>query len=124
MVLNKSDLPTALELTKIKNSKTVSVSSINGDGIESLKETIQNSVWDGEITSEMFEVMVNSRHQEALNRAKISLDTSIKQLKSGVELDLVSVDLRISTNAIGEIVGKTTTENLLDSIFSTFCIGK
>ena len=124
LVLNKSDLPTALELTKIKNSKTVSVSSINGDGIESLKETIQNSVWDGEITSEMFEVMVNSRHQEALNRAKISLDTSIKQLKSGVELDLVSVDLRISTNAIGEIVGKTTTENLLDSIFSTFCIGK
>ena len=124
LVLNKSDLPTALELTKIKNSKTVSVSSINGDGIESLKETIQNSVWDGEITSEMFEVMVNSRHQEALNRAKISLDTSIKQLQSGVELDLVSVDLRISTNAIGEIVGKTTTENLLDSIFSTFCIGK
>ena len=124
LVLNKSDLPTALELTKIKNLKTVSVSSINGDGIESLKETIQNSVWDGEITSEMFEVMVNSRHQEALNRAKISLDTSIKQLKSGVELDLVSVDLRISTNAIGEIVGKTTTENLLDSIFSTFCIGK
>ena len=124
LVLNKSDLPTELELTKIKNSKTVSVSSINGDGIESLKETIQNSVWDGEITSEMFEVMVNSRHQEALNRAKISLDTSIKQLKSGVELDLVSVDLRISTNAIGEIVGKTTTENLLDSIFSTFCIGK
>ena len=124
LVLNKSDLPTALELTKIKNSKTVSVSSINGDGIESLKETIQNSVWDGEITSEMFEVMINSRHQEALNRAKISLDTSIKQLKSGAELDLVSVDLRISTNAIGEIVGKTTTENLLDSIFSTFCIGK
>ena len=124
LVLNKSDLPTELELTKIKNSKTVSVSSINGDGIESLKETIQNSVWDGEITSEMFEVMVNSRHQEALNRAKISLHTSIKQLKSGVELDLVSVDLRISTNAIGEIVGKTTTENLLDSIFSTFCIGK
>ena len=124
LVLNKSDLPTALELTKIKNSKTVSVSSINGDGIESLKETIQNSVWDGEITSEMFEVMINSRHQEALSRAKISLDTSIKQLKSGVELDLVSVDLRISTNAIGEIVGKTTTENLLDSIFSTFCIGK
>ena len=124
LVLNKSDLPTALELTKIENSKTVSVSSINGDGIESLKETIQNSVWDGEITSEMFEVMINSRHQEALNRAKISLDTSIKQLQSGVELDLVSVDLRISTNAIGEIVGKTTTENLLDSIFSTFCIGK
>ena len=124
VVLNKSDLPAVLNPTKIQDCKTVSVSSINGEGIESLKDAIQASVWDGEITSEMLEVMVNSRHQEALNRAKTSLETSIDQLRSGAELDLVSVDLRISTNAIGEIVGKTTTENLLDSIFSTFCIGK
>ncbi len=46
------------------------------------------------------------------------------RLREGVVLDLVAVDLRIATNAIGEIVGKTTTEDLLDSIFSTFCIGK
>ena len=45
-------------------------------------------------------------------------------LREGAVLDLVAVDLRIATNAIGEIVGKTTTEDLLDSIFSTFCIGK
>jgi tRNA modification GTPase len=39
-------------------------------------------------------------------------------------LELVAMDLRIAANAVGEIVGKTTTEDLLDSIFSTFCIGK
>ena len=124
VVLNKSDLPAVLDPKKIQDSEIVSVSSINGEGIESLKDAIQKSVWDGEITSEMLEVMVNSRHQDALDRAKTSLEASIYQLQSGTELDLVSVDLRISTNAIGEIVGKTTTENLLDSIFSTFCIGK
>ena len=72
----------------------------------------------------MLEVMVNSRHQEALNRAKTALQTALGQLREGAVLDLVAVDLRIATNAIGEIVGKTTTEDLLDSIFSTFCIGK
>ena len=72
----------------------------------------------------MLEVMINSRHQEALNRAKTSLEAALSQLQSGLTLDLIAVDLRISTNAIGEIVGKTTTEDLLDSIFSTFCIGK
>ena len=52
------------------------------------------------------------------------LAEALGQLREGPVLDLVAVDLRIATNAIGEIVGKTTTEDLLDSIFSTFCIGK
>ncbi len=78
----------------------------------------------GEITSEMLEVMINSRHQEALRRAGGSLQIAREQLRAGTPLDLVAVDLRIGTNAVGEIVGRTTTEDLLDSIFSTFCIGK
>ena len=102
----------------------MSVSCLNGQGIEPLKESIRNQVWDGEITSEMLEVMINSRHQEALRRASESLRTALEQLRAGTPLDLVAVDLRIGTNAVGEIVGQTTTEDLLDSIFSTFCIGK
>ena len=104
--------------------QSVPVSCLNRDGIEALKDAIRASVWDGEITTEMLEVMVNSRHQEALNRAKASLQAALGQLRKGAMLDLVAVDLRIATKAIGEIVGKTTTEDLLDSIFSTFCIGK
>jgi len=124
VVLNKSDLPTQLYKANTHGCQTVPTSCLNGDGIEELKDAIRTSVWNGEITSEMLEVMVNSRHQEALNRAKASLQAALKQLREGSALDLVAMDLRISTNAIGEIVGKTTTEDLLDSIFSTFCIGK
>ncbi|MBK27843.1 MAG: tRNA uridine-5-carboxymethylaminomethyl(34) synthesis GTPase MnmE [Verrucomicrobiales bacterium] len=124
VVLNKNDLSPELDHSNINSCHTISVSSITGNGIESLKDAIRVSVWDGEVTSEMLEVMINSRHQEALNRAKTSLEAALSQLQSGLTLDLIAVDLRISTNAIGEIVGKTTTEDLLDSIFSTFCIGK
>ena len=124
LVLNKSDLPGRLGQAEANGSPAVSVSCLDGQGIEPLKEAIRNQVWDGEITSEMLEVMINSRHQEALRRAGVSLRTALEQLRAGATLDLVAVDLRIGTNAVGEIVGQTTTEDLLDSIFSTFCIGK
>ena len=124
LVLNKSDLPNQLGQAEASGSPSVSVSCLDGQGVEALKDAIRNRVWDGEITSEMLEVMINSRHQEALRRAGDSLQTAREQLRAGTPLDLVAVDLRIGTNAVGEIVGQTTTEDLLDSIFSTFCIGK
>ena len=124
LVLNKSDLPNQLGQAEANDSITVSVSCLENHGIEELKDAIRNRIWDGKITSEMLEVMINSRHQEALRRAADSLQTTLEQLRAGTPLDLVAVDLRIGTNAVGEIVGRTTTEDLLDSIFSTFCIGK
>ncbi len=124
LVLNKSDLPDHLGQVEFNGSPAISVSCLEGQGIEALKESIRNQVCQGEITSEMLEVMINSRHQEALRRTGEALRTALEQLRDGATLDLVAADLRISTNAAGEIVGKTTTEDLLDSIFSTFCIGK
>jgi tRNA modification GTPase len=81
-------------------------------------------VWSGEITAGMLQVMINSRHQDALNRARMATLRTLEALRAGATLELVAMDLRIAVNAVGEIVGKTTTEDLLDSIFSQFCIGK
>jgi len=72
----------------------------------------------------MLQVAINSRHQDALNRARQSTHQAADALAADATLELVAMDLRIAANAVGEIVGKTTTEDLLDSIFSTFCIGK
>jgi len=72
----------------------------------------------------MLEVMINSRHQDALNRARSAALRTVEALRGGQTLELVALDLRIAVNAVGEIVGKTTTEDLLDRIFSQFCIGK
>ena len=69
-------------------------------------------------------MMINSRHQEALARGRAATERAKDALRADQTLELVAMDLRIATNAIGEIVGKTTTEDLLDSIFSQFCIGK
>ncbi|HVU09225.1 MAG TPA: tRNA uridine-5-carboxymethylaminomethyl(34) synthesis GTPase MnmE [Verrucomicrobiae bacterium] len=102
----------------------VDVSCISGQGIELLKDAIKNLVWSGEIKSEMLQVMINSRHQDALNRARAATQRAFEALSGAATLELVALDLRIAVAAVGEIVGKTTTEDLLDSIFSAFCIGK
>ena len=67
---------------------------------------------------------LKARHQEALSRARDATARSLEALQRDESLELVAKDLRIAANAIGEIVGKTATEDLLDLIFSQFCIGK
>ena len=123
LVRNKVDLPQKLLITH-HSSPVTDVSCSSGQGIEALKDAIKDLVWSGEIKAEMLQVMINSRHQEALNRARTATRQAADSLRTDATLELVAMDLRIATNAVGEIVGKTTTEDLLDSIFSTFCIGK
>jgi tRNA modification GTPase len=126
LVLNKVDLPRRLELPKATdaNSPAVEVSCLTGQGLEAIKDALKELIWAGEIKAEMLQVMINARHQDALRRAREATLRTIEALRSDLALDLVALDLRIAVNAVGEIVGKTTTEDLLDSIFSQFCIGK
>ena len=122
LVRNKTDLPVKLELPV--DSRFIDVSCLDGHGMEALKDAIKNLVWAGKIEAGMLQVMINSRHQEALTRARTATLTTIEALRADESLELVALDLRIAVNAVGEIVGKTTTDDLLDSIFSQFCLGK
>lgn len=132
VVRNKLDLPAKLKLPLTFNIQqstsnaqgVVDVSCATGQGIEALKDAIKEMVWSGQVNAEMLEVMINSRHQEALIRARHAVERTIAAIRSDLSLELVALDLHIAVNAVGEIVGKTTTEDLLDSIFSQFCLGK
>jgi tRNA modification GTPase len=124
LVRNKSDLPSRLQLPPAAPVPVVEVCCLTGKGIEALKDAIKELVWSGEINVEMLQVMINSRHQDALNRARSATVRAGAALRGGETLELAAMELRIGVNAIGEIVGKTTTEDLLDMIFSQFCIGK
>jgi tRNA modification GTPase len=124
VVRNKSDLPGRLELPAAVALQAVSVSCLTGAGLETLKDAIKAAVWSGEIQAEMLQVMINARHQDALRRAREAVLRSLDGLRQDLTLELVALELRIAAHAVGEIVGETATENLLDSIFRQFCIGK
>jgi len=124
LVRNKADLPRKLSLPKENPAPVVDVCCVSGQGTEALKDAIKELVWAGKIDAGMLQVMINARHQEALARARAATLLTLDALRADKSLELVALDLRIAANAVGEIVGKTTTEDLLDSIFSQFCIGK
>jgi len=122
LVRNKTDLPARMET--MEGERAVDVSSLTGAGIEALKDAMAALLMSGQITLDNAQAMINSRHQDALNRARAAALRASEALKNDASLDLVALDLRMAVNAVGEIVGKTATEDLLDSIFSQFCIGK
>lgn len=124
VIRNKADLPAQWGMPEGIDAPVVDVSCVTGQGMETLKDTIRELVWSGGIRADMFEVMINSRHQEALKRARAASERTLEGLRQQQTLELVAMDLRIAVNAVGEIVGQTATEDLLDVIFSQFCIGK
>lgn len=124
LVLNKADLPSRLVLPA-SDAPRVELSCRTGEGLETLKDALENLIWSGRPSDHTApEALINARHQEALLRAQAALEHAVCALREAVPLDLVAVDLRAATDAVGEIVGQTATEDLLDIIFSRFCIGK
>ena len=122
LIRNKIDLPLRLQLPP--GISALDVCCLTGKGIEEVKDAIKEKVWAGEIQAGMWQVMINARHQDALQRAREAIGRAVAALREGLGLELAALDLRIAANAVGEIVGKTTTDDLLDAIFSQFCIGK
>lgn len=126
IVVNKSDLPPRLNWPGDRqvDPPSIAVSCLSGDGLDALRDEIRRLMWAGEIHSDMMETMINARHQDSLKRAEDGIDRAAGAMRSGLTLELAALDLRIAVDAVGEVVGKTATEDLLDSIFSQFCIGK
>lgn len=126
LVLNKVDL----EHRRIRagdlppEATVVEVACTTGAGVEALKDALKAAVWRGGVGSEALDVAINARHQDALARAQAALQRADQAWAARMTLELIAADLRMAVSAVGEVVGETTTEDLLDRIFSTFCLGK
>ena len=128
LVLNKTDLPVVTTsealLAQCPKKRVVETVIPEGKGLNSLKTVICEELLGGELVVGESPIVTNARHQDALRRAHDGLNYAIASLADGMPPELVAVDLRISLDALGDIVGKTTTEDILDRIFSQFCVGK
>lgn len=116
IVYNKSDT-----FTGDKNG--VVVSAKTGDGIESLKSALYQKAFAQGIDRNA-ELIVEERHLNALKKAEEYLSASLVGIEDGVPLDIVSEDVKSVWDALGEITGKTATEEIIDEIFAKFCVGK
>ncbi|MBN9692829.1 MAG: tRNA uridine-5-carboxymethylaminomethyl(34) synthesis GTPase MnmE [Verrucomicrobia bacterium] len=121
-VRNKCDLPPQLKPADFPDA--ISLSTTTGEGLEALKDSLERLVWSGGVVAENLPVAVNARQADALARGEAGVRRAEAALRSQASLEWVALDLRIALGAIGEIVGQTTTDDLLDSIFRQFCLGK
>ncbi len=126
LVRNKSDLPVILELpTETDATKCVAISTHTGLGVDELKETVRSTfLHEAAIDSRDFVAISRARHRDALVTADAVLDRFESGLAANLELELLSVDLRDALAAVGSVTGQATSDDVLDLIFSSFCIGK
>ncbi|MDD5722278.1 MAG: tRNA uridine-5-carboxymethylaminomethyl(34) synthesis GTPase MnmE [Syntrophales bacterium] len=128
LAVNKSDLPhrvTGAQLDElIPGVKPLWISAKYGDGIDELKERIYTTALDGGEGSATDVILTNLRHKNALEKTAASLATAHASLSSGDSPELAAFDVKEALDHLGDIVGGTTAEDVLDRIFSTFCVGK
>ncbi len=128
MVLNKADRESHIAPDELLHlwpqASLIHTSTLSGEGIAALEDAIAQLVLGGSVLSGESVLITSARHQEALRRAAEHLQASAISLEQDLPLDFVSIDLRAAYEALGEITGETASEDLLDRIFSEFCIGK
>jgi tRNA modification GTPase len=128
LILNKSDLPSRIrdsELASVAGDlPLVRTSALRGDGIDHLCQCIRDTIMGEEDTAPTSPFVPNLRHREALAAARGFLQQAAANLRADLPLDIVAVDLKAALEALGRIVGETAPEDILDRIFSRFCLGK
>ena len=130
VALNKIDLVPQLNGEITRRSKFVSdfpnikVSALTGTGLEELKNLLLNVVVHDSPASEGRVAVTTARHYDALNRTGVSLRLALKSLEEGQPGEFVTIDLRRALDCLGEITGEVTTDEILNNIFSKFCVGK
>ncbi|NNC82655.1 MAG: tRNA uridine-5-carboxymethylaminomethyl(34) synthesis GTPase MnmE [Flavobacteriales bacterium] len=119
-VLNKIDLTEGRDGLP---QDAIGISALTGEGLNSLKDKLLERIeYDG--TGQRDIVVSNLRHLHALQKTSEALHTVVKGMEQGISSDLLAIDIRKALHYLGEVTGEVTTDDLLGTIFSKFCIGK
>ena len=124
VLVNKSDLPRALDMSDLADrfDHVISISAKGGEGLEALESAVAALFPQGETPAG--EILTNARQAQAVERAAASLRGALQALDGGLTPDAVLTDVEEAMNALGELTGRTIRSDLVERIFSRFCVGK
>jgi tRNA modification GTPase len=130
VAMNKSDLVdrepdlTQYDAFRKRGARIVKVSAKSGEGLEILRRELFDAVISGKIQSGEDVVLTSRRHRDVLMRATEDLSIALETVRSGRTNEFIALDIRGALNHLGEVTGAVTSEEILNGIFSRFCIGK
>ncbi|HDA2781164.1 tRNA uridine-5-carboxymethylaminomethyl(34) synthesis GTPase MnmE [Staphylococcus aureus] len=128
VIVNKMDLEQNIDINEVKDmigdTPLIQTSMLKQEGIDELEIQIRDLFFGGEVQNQDMTYVSNSRHISLLKQARQTIQDAIDAAESGVPMDMVQIDLTRTWEILGEIIGETTSDELIDQLFSQFCLGK
>lgn len=128
VIVNKTDLERRLNIDEVKEMvgtmPVIETSMLKQEGIDELELQIRDLFFGGDIQSQDMTYVSNSRHISLLKQAQQAIQDAIDAAEMGVPMDMIQIDLTRTWELLGEIIGESASEELIDQLFSQFCLGK
>ncbi|KYG29662.1 tRNA uridine-5-carboxymethylaminomethyl(34) synthesis GTPase MnmE [Alkalihalobacillus trypoxylicola] len=128
VIVNKTDQEQKIDMEKVyqlaASKPVITTALIEDKGVEELEQAISDLFFAGRLEAEDVTYVSNSRHIALLELAKSTIEDAVQAIEDGVPIDLVQIDITKTWELLGEIIGDSVQESLLDQLFSQFCLGK
>ena len=122
--INKCDLEEKINLDKLNNYTICYGNTVEANGLDSLKQTIIELFNLDELKSKNYNYLSNARHIALVKEAVSAVENGIESAENGLPFEMISVDINEAYDLLGEIIGAVYKDELLDTLFSKFCLGK
>ena len=122
--INKCDLEEKINLDKLNNYTICYGNTVEANGLDSLKQTIIELFNLDELKSKNYNYLSNARHIALVKEAVSAVENGIESAENGLPFEMISVDINEAYDFLGEIIGAVYKDELLDTLFSKFCLGK
>lgn len=128
VIVNKTDLPKKIDMEQVKKvavkHRVITTSLLQEEGIDDLEQAIADMFFQGELETGDITYVSNSRHIALLHQALQAIEDVQEGIAAGTPIDIVQIDMTRTWELLGEIIGDTVQESLIDQLFSQFCLGK
>lgn len=128
LVANKTDLPPSIDYEEVKKAlgsrDIIKISALKAEGLELVEDAVAKELFSGSIPSTESSLVTSARHKECLSKSLEALERSLKPAEKEINAELLSSDLTEAVHQLGLIIGESISRDVLDRIFSNFCIGK
>ncbi|WP_347548206.1 tRNA uridine-5-carboxymethylaminomethyl(34) synthesis GTPase MnmE [Pseudalkalibacillus hwajinpoensis] len=128
VIINKTDLDEKLDLKRVRElaleHPIITTSLKHEQGVDELEKSISELFFSGSVESQDLTYVSNSRHIALLEQSRRTLEDALGAIEAGMPVDMVQIDITRTWEILGEIIGDTVSESLIDQLFSQFCLGK
>lgn len=124
IIINKNDLDQKIDINELKREEIVTTNTIKDDGIKELKEKIKEMFNLEKITTKDYNYVSNINQLRKIEESRNSIENIRKNIENNLPIDIIEIDLKYIWDVLGEVIGETYQEELLDNLFSKFCVGK